>query len=223
MLRGPSGLVAGPLLAIAVAACSTEGELGRGSFDYECVESEDAACWDGLSPSGVPSAIAVISRFRLDFTPYQPAGVYTIVPASSDRASGAGGELVLLDPGTQAMLARDESDNVVDFVLVYGAEVKDLFVSDSKDAEGAPLSSLEIDQGEMVTFHARPVASNGQTLAGSLDFSWSIEDEGLADLEVDSESSAECTITGQEDGSTDLTLSAAGLEVIFFLKVSGNG
>ncbi|HZO17328.1 MAG TPA: hypothetical protein VFB62_28820, partial [Polyangiaceae bacterium] len=208
MMRRGIGLA----MTTALLACTTEGELQRGTFQYECVLEEDSGC-GSLNETSVPSSIAVGGRFRLTFEPYEGTGQHTVTPASTERAvADAMGDLTLLDDGAQALLAVNSSDNIVDFLLVNGAEVKDLWVS-LDPGEGSPLGSIEIQQGVDTTLFARPVGADGQTLPGGFVFSWTLGDEGLALLTPSADSSAEVTINGQYEGSTQLTLSVDQLEV----------
>jgi hypothetical protein len=110
---------------------------------------------------------------------------------------------------------------VVDFVVVTGAEVADLFVSETQSKDARALSSIEVMQGTPVSLFVRPAGKDTQTLAGAFDYSWSVADEGIATLMVSSDSSAEVTLMPQGGGSTDLTVSAGGLEVTFYLNVEG--
>jgi hypothetical protein len=214
MMRRGIGLA----MTTALLACTTEGELQRGTFQYECVLEEDSGC-GSLNETSVPSSIAVGGRFRLTFEPYEGTGQHTVTPASTERAvADAMGDLTLLDDGAQALLAVNSSDNIVDFLLVNGAEVKDLWVS-LDPGEGSPLGSIEIQQGVDTTLFARPVGADGQTLPGGFVFSWTLGDEGLALLTPSADSSAEVTINGQYEGSTQLTLSVDQLEVTFYLQV----
>lgn len=208
----------GLAMTTALLACTTEGELQRGTFQYECVLEEDTAC-GALSATSVPASIAVGGRFRLEFEPYEGSGQHTVTPASTERAvADATGDLTLLDDGTQALLAVNGSDNVVDFLLVNGTNVADLWVS-LEAGEGSPLGSIEIQQGMDVTLYARPVNAEGQTLPGGFVYTWTLEDGGLANITPSADSSAEVTINGQYEGQTQLTLSAEQVEVTFYLQV----
>jgi hypothetical protein len=209
-------------LALAALGCGTEGELGHGTFDYACVADEDTACWDSLTgPSKVPGRIVVGGLFALEYTPLEGGTLNHSITAASDRASTSSGSIQLLEDGVQSLLATDlTTDAVADFLNVEGVHAADLFVSEDKSDKALALASIRMADSA-TTYYVRPVDKAGNTLPGSLDYTWNVDDEGIAMVEVDSGSTAEATITPQSDGSTTLTIRGGPVEVTFSLRVEG--
>jgi hypothetical protein len=208
-------------LGVAALGCGTEGELGHGTFDYSCTADEDTACWGTVTgPTSVPGRIVVGGLFALSYEPKEGTSNHS-VKAASDRGASGSGAIQLLEDGIQSMLATDlTTDEVADFLNVEGVHAADLFVSETEGSSGPALASINMDDTP-TTYYVRPVDKSGNTLPGALSYSWSIDDQGIAMLDVDAGNSAEAMITPQSDGSTTLTITGGPVEVTFSLRVEG--
>src|SRR5262245_47861180 len=139
-------------LALAAAGCDglngpgTVGELGQGTFSYQCALSEgDAVCNDAdavnrttvgayLGIDGqIPAGIAVGGRFDLTYFGDVTTEDYerlTIVvePAASDNVDEQGGFRIRA-PGRYAFMARDRAERVVaDFTNIDAYLMTDLTI-----------------------------------------------------------------------------------------------
>jgi hypothetical protein len=194
-------LIATPL-ALAATGClegsdggGTAGELGEGSFTYECeLIPADPVCADkseidelqitsDLGTSGeLPFAVAVGGRFDLSYFGDVTTDDLTrlqlhIVPAKTEHVNDKGG-FSIDAPGRYAFLARDAEEGVVaDFVYLDAAEATDLKFWSAKQTLD-PTAAVDLVIGEAdFNVAVTPVDADGRTLAGALSYQWSSSDE----------------------------------------------
>jgi hypothetical protein len=191
-------------LALAAAGCDglsgpgTTGELGQGTFSYQCALSEgDAVCNDAfpdpvnrntvsadLGIDGqVPAGIAVGGRFDLTYFGDVTTEDYerlTIVvePAASDNVDEQGGFRIRA-PGRYAFMARDRAERVVaDFTYIDAYLMSDLKIW----MDEQPLEEVVMQIGTTSThaiLGATPVADVDGVdlhLAGAMPYEWESSD-----------------------------------------------
>ncbi len=156
----------------------TFGELGNGSFWYDCAGPTDAACPDGFRARTFPTAIAVGASFGLAYGPSNGVGRSAVIDVSApDLISSQSGAFRLVSPGFVSVLAR-RSGRVVDLLHLDGQLVDRAAIVRG----GIALNAVELELGESVTLGAEPQSALGRTLAGSLPYAWSVADASVARL-----------------------------------------
>lgn len=189
------------------------GELGRGTFSYECFGATDLACRTG-SPA-FPSAVAVGGRFRVEYDPSKgPSPV--VIPASSDSIAALPGGFQVLRPGYAALLAVDSSRRVQDLVHVRGATIDEVWVAVDG---GLPATKVRVGVGSARVLSAVPVDVYEVALAGALPYEWRSEDPSLVELET-LESHDQVQIRGVSAGMTELLVSVGDLEFALPVEVT---
>jgi hypothetical protein len=226
-------------VALAAAGCGglsgtgTVGELGEGTFSYECELAEgDAAC-NLVSPDPVnrqivdtylgtggelPAGVAVNGRFDItyfgDVTTDDLERLTVVVePAASDNVDDRGG-FIIRKPGRYAFMARDYSERIVaDFTYIEAFDVTDLTIWESEQN----VTALSFDMGSATSplpetkIAAVPLASvDGEDvyLAGALAYEWSSSDETV--LAVDPANSTGEPVDGVELNNDEVRIVALG-------------
>lgn len=152
-----------------------EGELGVGTFLYRCVGDSDPACDEGGTAENFPEAFAVGGRFSLDYNQDRDGALPNVVPAS-DSIQRDGPALVVVRAGWSAVLATQGFGDVIDLLHLAGRDVTRiaLFTGDSQE-----LSDITMAVGDTLVLEGRPQDDNRTTLAGSLDYAWSSDDDTI--------------------------------------------
>lgn len=154
---------------------SLPGELGNNHFFYVCSTIDDAHCRDGIT--GFPDKIAVGGSFEL---PARDEGGRTLSVRSASP--------VMVTPTDEAFRFRRAGFNAflafnfgefVDFTHIEAVEVDDILVVDSFGREG----TVTLVNGERSSVTAIPIDVEGDTLAGSLSYRWSSDDESVVEVE----------------------------------------
>lgn len=217
-LRNPITIAS---VALALGACvidaddtddrpSRPGELGAGEFVYVCVGDSDPLCAGSAVADTFPERIAVGARFGLDYNPNDTVfsdGVSLRLDAPN--AAVVRQELdafFIQQAGYQVFLAVTNESEVIDIQHILAANIDRIAVRtmDSQD-----LDTIELAPGESVTVQAVPQDFLRSTLAGSLDYSWSTEDETIASV-ASIDEDFDVTIEALELGSTILTIETSG-------------
>lgn len=150
----------------------TQGELGQGSFTYECLSAEDVGCFNApYDGAELPVGIAVGSKFDLNFH----GETARIVSGSESLAEAVSDGFRARAPGTVAMLAEATArDRVVDFVHLDLVDVADLELSgEGTDGEDPLLV------GNHWEWTASPKSDEGTALAGTLLCTWTSSDTSV--------------------------------------------
>ena len=217
-LRTPIAIAS---VALALGACvinpddtddrpSRPGELGAGNFVYVCVGDSDPLCVGGAVADTFPERIAVGARFGLDYNPNDTVFSDGIVPRlEAPNAAVVRRELdafFIQQAGYQVFLAVTNESEVIDIQHILAANIDRIAVRtmDSQD-----LDTIELAPGESVTVQAVPQDALRSSLAGSLDYSWSTEDETIASVATIDED-FDVTIEALQLGSTVLTIETSG-------------
>ena len=206
-----------PLLMLATAGmlalvgCLTDpstGELNNGRFTYLCVDSSDSTC-DGLVGATVPPAlIAVGAAFELEYAgDTVGSSPVQIGPASDQMLVGSAGRFKFLLPGVSALLARDTSGGVADFIHLRAASVDHLDVA-GPSSTGA-VTKVQMDTDADVTLRVTPKEGSGLQLAGALAYAWTTSDETIVSLAVPSAKN-QTTLIGHKAGTATVQVTSPG-------------
>jgi len=100
------------------------GDLGHGTFAYQCVDvQQDPACGGSAAPSSFPAEVAVHGRFKLVYSANGAAsdvGNPNIEPVSKEFLSVITDQLQALRPGTANVVVRTTTDGrVIDFTPIH--------------------------------------------------------------------------------------------------------
>lgn len=159
------------------------GDLGNGYFQYECTNEWDVMCRWGGYPTDFPLQIALGSRFSMAYEPTNSSlggTPITVEPVSTEWISPAGAAFQALKPGSVSIIARSTKDGrVVDYLHVDVVKAFDL---DVLTAEGG-LPARTVFRGSQMTLIATPYDVYGDSLPGSLAWTWGSSDEGVVSLE----------------------------------------
>lgn len=234
----PAFVLALPALGCdGISGPGTPGELGQGTFSYQCALSEgDAVCNDAsLNPINrdvvetqlgidgqIPAGIAVNGRFQLTYFGDVTTDDFerlnlVIEPAASDNIDEQGG-FRIREAGRHDFLARDKAeDEVADFIDLYAYNMTNLTIW----MDEQPLDELELTIGTVSThaiLAATPTADiDGQEiyLGGAMAYEWESSDPSI--LAVDPAHSTEPEPTTSVELNNDevrVTAVAVGTAVL---------
>lgn len=156
------------------------GRLGNGEFVYECSGLADVACNGSETILGfdldrdiVP--IAVGGRFRLDFDSHlTESGASEIAAVAPIAVETTGDDFVFSEAATIDFLARNDEDEVVDFVDFTALAADSLGIF----SEGSPVSSVTLQGFDEVIVAVAP-QREGQVLVGGFQYDWAASGPGL--------------------------------------------
>lgn len=212
-------------LAAATTACGTPGELGNGTFWYECsgASDGDVACLGWGSRREIPHTLAVEATFRLSFDAHQSqvqAGLdeqaIVIEPASWDRAAGGDGSFRLLEPGTHSFIARGDDGTAVDYVHVHGRQATGVELLCDVTNNFDP---LKLTVGQTAWLDASPADTQGAELAGRLTYTWLTHDSSIASLEA-GVTTRRRGVRGEAAGATEIHVNAGGATRVVPVEVT---
>jgi hypothetical protein len=184
----------GALFALTATACSGSGELGHGTFHYECTTDYDFSC-DVLGSPGIDGAVAVGATFDLEYLRSSTdiaarqtfGGVHPASPLVAENvASGAQRGMRFLVPGEGAFLARGADDSVIDFIHLFAEEVVDVELT----GPSVLVDGMGMTPGETATVTAYPLGPGGEQLVGSMLCTWSTDDGSVIATPAGSQSCA---------------------------------
>lgn len=212
------------LLAVGCGASSGElpgtlGELGEGTFRYNCVDDGDAVCntTNAIDRSlaerefgingEIPQAIAVGARFDLIYqgsVNYEgdPLAVQT-QPAQKEGVHERGG-FTITKAGQYAFLAKSPKGVVADFTHLLAVDVSELRVW--QDEQTITDLTLEIDAEAQLA--VTPMDADALPLAGGFSYTWESSDPTV--LVVDEPGSIGTPTSGVELNNDELRVVALG-------------
>lgn len=190
------------------------GELGKGTFSYECFGVTDIACRSG-SPT-FPSGIAVGGRFALDYDPGEGISP-NVVPASGDSIAKLPGGFRMLRAGYAALFAVDGERRVEDLIHVRGATIDAVRV---RVDGGLPVARLRLAVDEEHELSAVPMDEFDVELAGALDYEWLSEDEALFELQT-LDDVDRVRVRGVSGGEASLLVRVGDAEYTLSVEVGG--
>lgn len=158
------------------------GELMRGEFEYRCAGSNDAFCVDFVAQR-FPQRFAVGGNFEVGFNPtvsiVVTPGVQSSAPSLLEpTSSGVIAGFRFARPGTAALLAIVNDEEMVDYLHVTAERVLSYDFSDDTGAAG--LTEIVMQPGESRRVTVEPRGELGQVLAGTLEYAWSTDAPGVA-------------------------------------------
>lgn len=222
MNNRPVGLAAAFTMAVIGCVPSTPGELGAGSFTYECEqEGYDPACADSFSNQHtVPAKVAVEAPFEVTFyatSGSDEPGTASVVAASGEMISGSNARFTFVKPGFGAILARESSGTIIDFLHIQALPVDHLGLR----AGGKDVSdTLQMDVGDSLLVTAEPEDAQGAILSGALEYTWSAT-EDIVSLDVQDYSPNQVELVANAEGTVQVTVSAAGRAQTIQLVIGG--
>jgi hypothetical protein len=217
--------------ALACLACGSApgggaaGELGQGTFTYECVNDGDAHCasrseideFDGrdLGDSGsMPRAVAVGSTFGLTYAGrVRDDGDRLLVQVEPAYAEDelAAEVFSVGQPTEAAFLAVDSDGRAVDFVVLTVLEATEINLW----RDERTVSTLSLTAGQALTLPVVPQSDDGALLAGALSYTWTTTDESVVSLDGGAEvlTEGEVEIAGEGEGSAQIRVVSGDLIV----------
>ncbi len=212
-------------VALLAGSCTSKsnttgssGELDNGLFHYRCVTNNDTACAQSSEPS-FPEAIAVGGQFRLEYEPKGDNADGTIRSSNTGRISRVEDVFTVLVPGFTAMLAKDPAGDILDIKHVRGRTVADIKVRESGTLV---LDALFIPLGNIERIWAVPFDDRDVELAGSLDYTWSVDDDTVIRL-VTAANSSEVELEALGVGTTNLQVGHGDLMTTIPVTVEDGG
>jgi hypothetical protein len=210
MTRKPLFLLA-TMGMLALASCLSDGssgELNNGKFTYRCVDSSDATCDSFTATMAPPELIAVGAAFDLEYEgDTAESSPVQVEPASDKMMSGTSGSFKFLLPGVSAVLARNTSGVVSDFIHLRSASIDHLDVA-GPSSTGA-VTQVQMDTDDDVRLQAAPKGASGAQLAGALPYAWSTSDETIVSLSVPTAKNRS-TLTGHKAGTATVQVTLPG-------------
>ena len=189
LLRPPTKHRAGLLVAIALACGeyqpppTSQGELGRGDFTYQCAGQTDPLCPEGSTwATAFPQALAVGGAFSLAYQ-YDSAHAGDPLPilttASPSRLANDSGVFTGLVAGYTAILAVTGTSAVIDLKHIRFEVVDHLALTVDGVLAG---DSIVLRVGDLLPVVAEARSRQDLVLAGSLPYAWTIQDPLVASI-----------------------------------------
>ena len=217
-----------PLLALACgcgspgAQAEQPGQLGNGTFRYECAsQTGDPYCADpslaGLSFDHI--SVALGGAFALSFdssNPSYPAET-TLAVSRDDLLSDGADDFTAIRTGTPSIYARTPAGDVLDIATITVASVHSIKVRDVT-------SLFPGDSGRAHSYGATAMQMAGVSLAGEVPYVWSTSDPTVLEI-VPGQALPASTIDTRwgKDGMATLTASFGTAKGSMTVTVSGGG
>lgn len=205
-----------------IAGCNASdqlGELGNGSFSYDCDSA--TVCNTQGAADEFPAGIATGSTFRVSFDNFKAKSAVRLEPISPSYLTKRGDDFVAIREGFGGIAAFDRNDDVIDYLFVKLEKPSGLRVStlsgDARDATSAPV----VITGSTGTreLRVRPRARDGRDLGGVLAFEWTAADPAVVAIDFDRSDSSFATLRAAGTGRTKVTVVGAALETTFDVEV----
>lgn len=208
------------------------GELGHGTFRWDCVDGSDPTCGTGV----FPTAVALGSRFDLEFFKGDELpselGSVTLESVSPGRLAMEDGDFVATRPGDVSVVAMADGF-AIDFISLQILPVDDLELGQPSSSEPGPCDDVDHDgvcdgtggvvrdpavdlvAGEVITVRARAM-HRWEDLAGALPYTWETLTPSVISIGQSSGRSADIIVHGP--GTARLVVRAGGYEEVFELQ-----
>lgn len=216
-LFGNRGRIWGRALAasalMAAGACDLtdtgmSGELGRGTFFYECDNNpDDGFCDRDVLDREFPAAVAVDAFFRIDYEP-DGSGQYDVVSGCLDCIDRTAEGFVMHEPGRGPLLVENGNGEIFDILHIEAKEATAVVVR--VDGEPWPDGEVLMTLGSMHDMGATPQAADGTELGGALDYSWEIGDDTVVQA-ISSGERNDVEFAAIGAGETTVTVTAGAL------------
>jgi hypothetical protein len=204
---------------LALAGCGDSGgtsqtklgDLGRGSFRYTCVSSDDGICPSGTNERNFdfPTSIAVGGRFKLGFVAKsgdkEQIGNAVLKPASNEFLNDDSLEYFIAKKvGRVAVVAKSSANGkAADLTYVRIAEPKKLKLTDTSTST-VPPPSITIVKGKTLTLRAEAHGEIDEALAGTVDVDWTSSSTDVIEL-ASRPPSARMTFNAKIEGKSTIT------------------
>lgn len=192
------------------------GELGQGVFRWDCVDDSDGTCGTGV----FPSAVAVGSRFGLEFFPDEdlPSEIvsFSIDSVSPRLIDTDGGDFVARDRGTVSLLATGDGYGV-DFVVIQALPIDRIELTRaSYDRDSSGPTGPVAQVGRVIRAEAALFGGH-ERLAGALDYEWDNLTPDMVELYDAADN--EVTLFGVREGVARIAVRAGEYSEIIELTV----
>lgn len=207
--------------------------------DYTCINSDYYDYADHMGSGYVMELIALGSRFDIDYgrerasstdenySPYYHGGNYSeggvrVVSASTGRVS-SGSSFEAVTPGLTALIAVNESEEVIDYMYVSVEPVTDVHFYLDGDSPVGSTDEFELAEGESITIRGRTVG--GATyLRGTPTYECQVAQDSAVHLSINCTNPGAIEITAESVGMTALRVGTGEIvEEITVNVVPGNG
>jgi hypothetical protein len=207
------------LTAVLAAGCGEDlgqatGELGAGTFQYECVDSTDYACRDPeasfrifgnnpLIPDALPRAVAVGSEFRLSFLAWESAPCPDLfcfdpatehgpaTPISTDLVTVLGADRYRAKwpgfLGFYGMTQASDGTLIADILHVEALWATDVQVRVA-DGSDVPTRLAPLASATLMAF---PADVSGAPLGGTVVLTWETSDSNVLSVQQTSDGLAQ--------------------------------
>jgi hypothetical protein len=210
----------------------TAGELGQGTFEYECVNSGDAHCAsraeidefdarDLGETDGLPGAVAVGSIFGLKYGgSVRKDGDQLLVrvePAFADDEISP--EIFSVsEPTEAAFVAVDSEGRAVDFSVMQVLEATELTLWNDQRLK----SKISLAVGESLKIIVVPRSDSEVLLAGALPYLWTTTEVDVASFDSDREvlNKGEVEILAEAEGSAEVRVVSGDLGARLVVEVT---
>ncbi|MEO6574743.1 MAG: hypothetical protein ABIP89_12940 [Polyangiaceae bacterium] len=201
------------LLFGLLAGCSSNGEvngnLGRGSFSYKCVDQSDSACASATTgPTEFPGSIAEGAQFRLDYKANgdpTKSGNPTLRPVSNVYLAKEADTFTSLKSGFGAVIAKSTTTGeVLDYTLIKINPVGSLRLSGTDG--NLPPPTVTLAKNAIQEYAVAALGVHGETLDGTLGYQWVSSDPAVVTLQQGNPA-ARMKVLASNTGTATLTVS----------------
>lgn len=195
------------------------GELGNGTFSYDCDSA--TVCNTQGAANEFPAGIATGSTFRVSFDNLKAKSAVRLAPISPSFLRKSGDAFVAIREGFGGIAAFDRNDDVIDYLFVKLETPAGLRVStlpgEARDATVAPI--VVAGPSGTQDLRVRPRARDGRDLGGVLAFEWTAADPAIVAVDFDRSDSSFATLRAVGTGKTAVTVVGAALQTTFDVEV----
>jgi hypothetical protein len=194
----------------------TRGELGNGTFFYECGGATDPVCDDGDSDYPFDRDYAVGARFGLTFEDDNGLGA-TLSASAPERLDDSGQDFVALAEGTVAVIAR-RGDRVIDIIHLELREMADVRLETELQAFGG--DTVELEVGQIAALRATPRDADDELIVGGLPTTWQSSAPEIADV-YGSDDDNRVEVIANDVGEAEITVMMGDIEKSITISVVG--
>lgn len=203
------------------------GEIGRGVFYYQCINhTYDSACADFTTTPDFPLVMAKGAKFDMEFALDHNDGFdyLRVLSGSPNHISESAGVMTILQEGYSALFSVSGPNKIVDIVHLLGMPIEDVALVDGGwnggEVEFSAIPEIILNTGETLPLRGVAVDEYGRSLAGLIDYKWTIDNEEVAMLGSNTTDSV-FTLLGICQGSATLTVEVEEVVKQFAVLVKG--
>lgn len=209
---------------LATTACDlsdpgVSGDLGRGTFYYECDNNpDDGFCDRDVLDREFPAAVAVGAMFRVDYEP-NGSGYFDLVSGCLDCMERTPEGFTMPRAGRGPLLVENADEEIFDILHIEAKDAADLVIR--ANGEPWPDGELVLQPAARVDFNATPQAADGTELGGALPYTWEIADETVIRSLTSTERN-DLEVAAVGPGETTITIKTGDVTVEIPVRVEGN-